>query len=32
VIEQLDATTVLGPGDKCHVDATGNLIVELAND
>ncbi len=32
VIEQLDATTVLGPGDKCHVDDTGNLIVELAND
>ena len=30
VIEQLDATTVLGPGDHCQVDGAGNLIVELA--
>ena len=30
VIEQLDATTVLGPGDRCQVDQAGNLIVELA--
>jgi N-methylhydantoinase A len=30
VIEQLDATTVLGPGDQCAIDRVGNLIVELA--
>jgi N-methylhydantoinase A len=29
VIEQLDATTILGPGDQCRVDGAGNLIVEL---
>ncbi len=32
VIEQLDATTLLGPGDHCWVDAARNLIVELAHD
>jgi N-methylhydantoinase A len=32
VIEQLDATTLLGPGDHCRVDTTRNLIVELAHD
>ncbi len=31
VIEQLDATTLLGPGDHCRVDAAGNLFVELAH-
>ena len=30
VIEQLDATTVLGPGDQCQIDRAGNLFVELA--
>ena len=30
VIEQLDATTVLAPGDRCRIDQAGNLIVELA--
>jgi N-methylhydantoinase A len=32
VIEQLDATTLLGPGDRCRVDAARNLMVELAHD
>ncbi len=32
VIEQLDATTLLGPGDCCQVDAGRNLMVELAHD
>ncbi len=30
VIEQLDATTLLGPGDCCRVAAGRNLMVELA--
>ena len=32
VIEQLDATTLLGPGDHCRVDDARNLIVELSRD
>ena len=32
VIEQLDATTLLGSGDHCRVDTARNLIVELAHD
>jgi N-methylhydantoinase A len=30
VIEQLDSTTLLFPGDRATVDAYLNLIVELA--
>lgn len=29
VIEQMDTTTVLAPGDSCRVDAYGNLIIEI---
>ena len=29
VIEQMDSTTVLQPGDRAHVDRYGNLLVEL---
>ena len=29
VIEQMDATTVLHPGDRLGVDAAGNLVVEI---
>jgi N-methylhydantoinase A len=29
VIEQMDATTLLHPGDRLAVDAVGNLIVEV---
>lgn len=32
VIEQLDATTLLGPGDRCRVDEAGNLVVEFNHD
>jgi N-methylhydantoinase A len=32
VIEQLDATTLLGPGDHCRVDDAGNLLVEFHHD
>ncbi|MBT4486969.1 MAG: hydantoinase/oxoprolinase family protein, partial [Rhodospirillaceae bacterium] len=32
VIEQLDATTILGPDDHCLVDDAGNLKIELHND
>ena len=32
VIEQLDATTILGPRDRCQVDAAGNIIVDLRHD
>ncbi len=31
VIEQLDATTILAPGDHCQVDDSGNLKVELSD-
>ena len=30
VIEQMDSTTLLFPGDRCSVDAAGNLIIEVA--
>ena len=29
VIEQLDATTVLAPGQRLHVDRLGNLIIDV---
>jgi N-methylhydantoinase A len=29
VIEQLDCTTVLEPGDRAHADRLGNLLVEI---
>lgn len=29
VIEQMDTTTVLLPGDVCHVDAYGNLKIQI---
>jgi N-methylhydantoinase A len=32
IVEQLDATTVLDPGDRARVDALGNLIIEIASD
>ena len=31
IIEQLDTTTVLDPGDRARVDALGNLIVSVAS-
>jgi hypothetical protein len=30
VIEQLDATTLLFPGDHAALDPAGNLLIELA--
>jgi N-methylhydantoinase A len=30
IVEQLDATTVVEPGDRASVDALGNLVIELA--
>ncbi len=30
VIEQMDATTLLHPGDKARADALGNLMIEVA--
>jgi N-methylhydantoinase A len=30
IVEQLDATTVLDPGDRARVDALGNLIIAIA--
>ena len=32
VIEQLDATTILGPRDRCQVDGAGNIVVDLHHD
>ena len=32
VIEQLDATTLLGPGDRCRVDDMANILVDLHHD
>ena len=32
VIEQLDATTILGPRDRCQVDDAGNIVVDLHHD
>ena len=29
ILEQLDATTVLEPGDRATSDADGNLIIEI---
>ena len=29
VIDQLDATTLIYPGDRATVDAAGNLLIEL---
>jgi N-methylhydantoinase A len=29
IVEQLDATTVLAPGDVARVDAAGNLLIDL---
>jgi hypothetical protein len=31
VIEQLDATTLLFPGDRARVDGARNLLIELAS-
>jgi hypothetical protein len=30
VIEQLDATTLIFPGDHATLDPAGNLLIELA--
>jgi N-methylhydantoinase A len=30
VIEQLDATTLVAPGDRLRLDALGNLMIEVA--
>jgi N-methylhydantoinase A len=30
IVEQLDATTVLAPGDVAVVDAAGNLVIDVA--
>jgi len=30
IVEQLDATTVIEPGDRVAVDALGNLIITIA--
>jgi N-methylhydantoinase A len=30
IVEQLDATTVLAPGDVARVDAAGNLVIDVA--
>ncbi|MSP67952.1 MAG: hydantoinase/oxoprolinase family protein [Alphaproteobacteria bacterium] len=32
VIEQLDSTTIVFPGDRCTVDAWGNLLLTLAEE
>ena len=29
IIEQLDTTTVIEPADRAHVDACGNVIIEI---
>jgi hypothetical protein len=29
VIERLDATTVIGPGDPARLDAWDNLVIEV---
>jgi len=31
IIEQMDTTTVLLPGDTCHVDAYRNLVIEIGD-
>jgi len=30
ILEQLDATTVVHPGDRVHVDHLGNVILQVA--
>ena len=30
VLEQMDCTTLIGPGDKVQTDDDGNLIVSVA--
>ncbi len=30
IVEQLDGTTVIEPGDRAHVDGLGNLVIEVA--
>ncbi len=30
VIEQLDATTLVEPGDRLRLDALGNLMIEVS--
>jgi N-methylhydantoinase A len=32
ILEQLDATTVIHPGDRAHVDALGNVIIHVAKE
>ncbi len=32
ILEQLDATTVIEPGDRATVDALGNVIIAVANE
>ncbi len=32
ILEQLDATTVIQPGDKARSDADGNIIIEVGHD
>ncbi|TIV74152.1 MAG: hypothetical protein E5V78_35195, partial [Mesorhizobium sp.] len=29
ILEQMDATTVLEPGDRAHSDADGNIIIDI---
>jgi N-methylhydantoinase A len=29
ILEQLDATTVVEPGDRARIDAVGNLIIRV---
>jgi N-methylhydantoinase A/oxoprolinase/acetone carboxylase beta subunit len=31
IVEQLDTTLVLHPGDRARVDAGGNLLIEVAD-
>jgi N-methylhydantoinase A len=32
IIEQLDATTVIDPGDRAHVDSSGNVIITVGKE
>jgi len=32
ILEQMDATTVLEPGDRAHGDGDGNIVVEVTRD
>ena len=29
IIEQMDSTTIIHPGDRCRIDALGNLIIDI---